>query len=139
MAVAGDDRAVGAGVGVGLAVERADHQRLGDHLARDQRRGAPAERERRALGGAAEGVGGGGGQADARAGGVDAVALGDRFEEGALVGGGPAIVAAGLGGVGGRRRGPAGGAVMPSIGVMTVIAGAPPAVRVREGGLCWRV
>jgi hypothetical protein len=87
VAVARDLRAVGADIGIDLALQRADEQGFGDRLARDQRGGAPAEREGGALGGAAIGIGRGDRQADAAAGGFDAVALGERLEEAALVGG----------------------------------------------------
>lgn len=99
VAVARDAGAVGADIGVDLAFERADEQRLGDRIARDERCGAPAEREGGALRGAAVRIGRGGGEPDAAAGGFDAVALGERLEEAALVGGGPAVGAALDGGV----------------------------------------
>jgi hypothetical protein len=89
-----DGGAVGAHEGVDLPLQRADHQRFGDAVAREQGRGAPPKREGRPLCRTTKGIGGRDRQADAAARDIDAMPLRDRFEKGALRGRGPARGAA---------------------------------------------
>jgi hypothetical protein len=105
VAVALDHFAIGPRDALGLAGDRAEEQGFGDDRPRDQLGRVPAERECRPRRAATQGVGGGGGEADAGACLVDGGALGDAFEEGALAIRGPAVAAlrvagGGCGGVG---------------------------------------
>ena len=92
-AVAGDGVAVLARQGFDLPVDRAGEERVGDLVARDQRGGAPAEREPRPRGAPPQRIGRRHRHADLHTGGEDGVPLGNRLEEGALSIGGPPVIA----------------------------------------------
>ncbi|WP_260581595.1 hypothetical protein [Sphingopyxis sp. PET50] len=83
-----------------IAPDRAVEQFVGEALARDEDRGAPADAEGRALCPLAQLIGGGGGHLHMHGGDLDRSAVGEMFEEAALERRGP-VVAAGCGDVGG--------------------------------------